>query len=236
MGKWGTVQKFGRIPDIDSAGGGEEVWDGEGAYTYISAAAAMKISSSDAKDTSAGVGAKTVRVYGLDTNWQEVVQDVTMNGQTGVALPTSLLRVYRMFILTVGSEEDNAGDIWVGTGTITAGVPAVKHAGIKAGMGQTLMAVYTIPDGPPTGAKITRWYGTCGAGQAAYAVIALQTREYGFGWRTRRVAGIGEGGWYNETITHGITVSSKCDIRVRVLSNGVNNSTIEAGFDLDLLD
>jgi hypothetical protein len=232
---YGYVQKFGRIPDIDAGGGNEEIWDGEGAYTYISAAAAMKISSTDAKDTSAGVGARTVRVIGLDANWQEVSQDVTMNGTTGVAIPTSLIRVYRAYILTVGSEEDNAGDIWVGTGVITDGVPAVKHAGIKAGMGQTLMAVYTIPDGPPTSAKITRWYGTCGAGQAAYATIALQTRESGFGWRTRRTAGIGEGGFFDEQITYGITVSSKCDIRVRCLANGVNNSTIEAGFDLELL-
>lgn len=231
---WGYVQKFGRTPDIDAAGGNEEVWDGESAYTYITAAAAMKISSTDAKDTSAGVGARTVRVFGLDTNWQEVSQDVTMNGVTGVSIPTSLIRVYRAYILTVGSEEDNAGDIWIGTGTITDGVPAVKHAGIKAGMGQTLMAVYTVPNGPPTSAKITRWYANCGAGQAAYATVALQTREAGFGWRSRRVAGIGEGGGLDEVLTNGITVDPKCDIRVRVMHNGVNNSSIQAGFDLEL--
>ncbi len=232
---YGIVQKFGRIPDIDAGGANEDVWDGEGAYSFLSAATALKISSSDAKDTSAGVGARTVRVMGLDSNWQEVSQDITMNGQTGVSIPTSLIRVYRAYILTVGTEEDNAGDIWIGSGTITDGVPANKYAGIKAGMGQTLMAIYTIPDGPPTKAHIKRWYATCGAGQAAYATVALQTREDGFGWRTRRAAGIGEGGWMDESFYDKIEVQPKCDIRIRVLNNGVNNSTVEAGFDLELL-
>jgi hypothetical protein len=235
MGTYGYVQKFGRIPDIDAADANEDVWDGEGAYAFPSSAAAMKISSSDAKDTSDGVGARTVRVIGLDANWNEVSQDVTLNGQTGVSIPTSLIRVYRAYVLTVGSEEDNAGDIWIGTGDITTGVPAVKYAGIKAGMGQTLMAIYTIPANAQ-GATIWRWYATVGAGQSAFATVALQTREYGSGWRTRRVAGVGEGGWMDETMRYGISVSPKCDIRVRVIVNGVNNSAIEGGFDLELTD
>ena len=235
---WGTVQKFGRLPDIDAAQTNEDVWDGEGAYTFPAAATAMKISSSSTNDDGApvGTGALTMRVYGLNAAWEEVIQDVTLNGQTGVTIPTSLIRVYRAYVLTAGTGGVNAGDIWIGTGDITTGVPAVKYAGIKTGMGQTLMAIYTVPAGPVTSAKLTRWYATVGAGQAAYATVALQTREYGASWRSRRVCGIGEGGWMSDTLLYGITVQPKCDIRVRVIVNGVNNSAIDAGFDVELND
>ena len=234
------VKKFGRLPDIDSAEGGQDVWDGEDAYVWPAAAATMKVSSSDAKDTSAGVGVKSVRIFGLDANYKIVEEDITMNGQTGVTISTDLLRIYRMYALApVGSEGDNAGDIWAGTGTITTGVPAVKYAGILASHGQTLMAIYTIPKidlddsvfGP---AMILRWYATVSAGQAAYATVALQTRSEGGPWRSRRIAGIGEGGYMSEDLTSGIKLTTGSDIRVRVVANGVNNSAIEAGFDLAL--
>jgi len=235
------VQKFGRIPDIDSGDAGEDVWDGEGAYSWPSVAAAMTISSSSANDTSDGTGARTVRVMGIDDDedWEEVSVDLTLSGQTPVAITPDLLRVFRGFVLTAGSVGTNDGDIWIGSGTVTSGVPANKYAGILSGNGQTLMAVYTIPvimsnSASNKGAKIIRWYATCGASQAAYATVALQSRSFGGAWRTRRVSGIGEGGWMVDNIAWGIDIDTKTDIRVRVLSNGVNNSSIEAGFDIAL--
>jgi len=231
------VQKFGRTPDIDAADTNEEVWDGTGAYTYLAAAATMTISSESANDdgSPAGTGARTVRVYGLDANYAEVVEDVTMNGVTGVELGTDLIRVYRAYVLTVGSVGVNDDNIWIGTGDITDGVPAVKHAGILAGQGQTLMAIYTVPVVADfDGAVILRWYGTCGAVSSSFASLALQTREFGRSWRTRRLSGIGEGGWMVDVMPFGISVPKKTDIRILVVSNGANNTAIEAGFDLAL--
>jgi hypothetical protein len=140
-------------------------------------------------------------------------------------------------VVTAGTGGVNAGDIWIGTGTITAGVPAVKYAGILTAMGQTLMAIYSIPS-DATGGKIERWYATIGASQSAYATVALQTREFGGSWRSRRVMGIAEGGMMDDSFRDGyrISLSPKSDIRVRVISNGVNNSTIAAGFDIELTD
>ena len=235
------VQKFGRIPDIDAGDTNEEVWDGEGAHTLIAAAAAMTVSSSSTDDDGdpVGTGALTARVIGLNASWEEVVQDVTLNGQTAVSLPTSLIRVYRAYVLTAGTGGVNAGNIWVGTGALTAGVPAVKHAGILAGMGQTLMATYSVPTEVASGqtinsALITRWYATVGAVSAAFATVALQTRAFGGSWRTRRIAGIAEGSSIDEEMTWGIEVATKTDIRVRVITNGVNNSAIAGGFDVAL--
>ena len=236
MGIYGRVQKFGRIPTIGSSDTDEDLWDGEGAYPFLSTAAEMTISSSSADDDAAGTGALTVRWFYLDADWNIQSVDITTNGQTAASTTITCIRIFRGYVLTAGSGGTNAGDLWAGTGALTNGVPAVKHAGIKVGMGQTLMAIFSIPVDAVGGGQITRWYGTCGAGQSAYATIALQTREYGEAWRTRRVSGIGEGGWMTDEITWGVTVGTKADIRIRALTNGVNSSTIEAGFDLELLD
>ena len=236
MSTYGYVQKFGRTPDIDAGDTADDIWDGTGSYAFPAAAAAMKISSSSAADDVGSTGALTVRVVGLDASWNEVVQDVSMDGQTGVTIPTSLIRVYRAYVLTVGTGGVNAGDIWIGTGTITTGVPAVKYAGILATHGQTLMAIYTVPANA-TGATIWNWYGTVSSVASSRATLALQTREFGSGWRTRDSRSVAGGSsglpW---PIYQGVKVLPKCDIRIRALSCGVNNSTIEAGFDLELTD
>lgn len=234
------VQKFGRTPDIDSGQTNEEVWDGTGAYSFPAAATSMTVSSSSTDDVATtGTGAWTVRVMGLNSSWVEVSQDVILNGQNGVALPTQLIRVYRAYLLTAGTGEVNAGDVWIGSGAITNGVPANKYAGVLANVGQTLMAIYSIPTQASngreyTGGQIVRWYATCGAAKTAYATVALQTREFGTAWRSRRVAGIAEGGPWDEDITWGIELGTKTDVRVRVLTNGENNTGIEAGFDIAL--
>ena len=62
----------------------EEVWDDGSAYSYPAAATTMTVSSSSTADTSTGTGAQTVRVIGLNASYQEVEQDVTMTGQSGV--------------------------------------------------------------------------------------------------------------------------------------------------------
>lgn len=232
------LQKFGRIPDIDAAETNEDVWDGEGAYSFLGTATALTISSASTDDTAAGTGARTIRVFYLDANYNEQTADITMNGQSAAATTITALRVYRAYVLTAGSGGVNAGNIWIGSGTITTGVPANKYAAILAGNGQTLMAIYTIPEQVASGANVAsgilrRWYATIGAGQSARASVALQTRSNGGAWRTRRVCGVGEGGWMEDETW--IELDTKTDIRVRVLLNGVNNSTIEAGFDVALL-
>ena len=240
-----VMQKFGSTPDIDSGDTNEDIWDGTGAYPFPAAKVAMTISSSSTDDVATtGTGAWTVTVIGLDEDWNEVTQTVSMNGQSGVSIPTALIRVFRAFVATSGTGGINAGDIWVGFSTITAGVPATKYAGILATVGQTLMSIYSIPATATGGGTIVSWYGSIGAVQSAFATIALQVREFGGAWATKRMASIAEGGQLHEDLTWlsedgarigGVSIGPKADIRIRALSCGTSNSTITAGFNLELL-
>ena len=140
-----SIFKFGFNPDVDDSL--ETIWAEGGLYSYLSAATVLKISSSSTNDTSAGTGARTVTLFGLDANYDEISETITLNGQTAVNSTLSYLRIYRMTVDTAGSGGENAGVIYAGTGTVTSGVPANKYATIAIGDNQTLMALWTVPRG-----------------------------------------------------------------------------------------
>lgn len=136
---------FGYNGDIGASE--ETVWDGSALYAYLGAATVLKISSSSTDDDGnpVGTGARTVHIEGLDANYLEISETVTLNGQTAVNTVNEYLRVGRLEVVTVGSGLANAGDVYAGTGTVTGGVPATVYAKIPIGQNNTLMAIYTVP-------------------------------------------------------------------------------------------
>jgi hypothetical protein len=83
----------------------------------------------------------------LDANYNEVTETVTMNGQTAVTMTASLIRVNYAYVVTAGSGNSAAGDIYIGTGTVTAGVPATVYDIIKFDYNTTITGSYTVPAG-----------------------------------------------------------------------------------------
>ena len=68
---------FGFNPDIDSAAE-ETVWTPGGLYTSSDTAITMTVSSSSASDTSAGTGARSVQIVGINGDGSEVSEIVTL--------------------------------------------------------------------------------------------------------------------------------------------------------------
>jgi hypothetical protein len=114
------------------------------------AAAATTIVSDAAADDAGGTGARTIAVLGLDANFDYVSETVTMDGITPVACSIQFLRVIRMYVVTAGSGEVNAGNIDAKHG-------ATVLCRIDAGEGQTLHCAVMVPSGHA--AWIDRVYG-----------------------------------------------------------------------------
>jgi len=140
-----SVKVFGYNADIDTSE--ESVWPDGGLIPHPTVASVLKVSSSSTSDTSAGTGARTVFIAGLDGNYNVVSETVTLNGQTAVNTTNSYLYVNELYVLTVGSGDANAGNINVGTGTVTAGVPATLYDLIATGYNQRTTAHYCVPAG-----------------------------------------------------------------------------------------
>lgn len=127
---------------------GETVWDESIAYAFLAAnMSSPTISSANANDTSAGTGARTVKVTGVDASFNVTTATLTMNGQTGVAVGVSMMTVNSIEVITAGSGGVNAGLIYVGTGTVTTGKPAVVHGIVAAGLNMSTSFIYCVPAG-----------------------------------------------------------------------------------------
>lgn len=107
----------------------EAVWGESAAYVPQTAALSSPYcASNSANDTSAGTGARTISVTGLDTSFARFTETVTMNGTSSVSLATTaILFIDKITVLTAGSGLVNAGIIQCGTGANTGGDPAVTH-------------------------------------------------------------------------------------------------------------
>ena len=72
---------FGYNPDVDTTI--ESVWPDGGVVPHPTVASVLKISSSSANDTSAGTGARTVYIEGLDSNYNVISETVTLDWPNG---------------------------------------------------------------------------------------------------------------------------------------------------------
>jgi hypothetical protein len=133
-------------PDLDT-GAVETIWSGGGLYVFPTAASTMSVSSSSAVDSSAGAGARIVQIQGLNANYDEIQENIVLQGTSPVPTTLSYLRMNTAIVLSAGANENNAGDIWVGTGAVTSGVPANKYAHIPVSYNISQSSHYTIPRG-----------------------------------------------------------------------------------------
>jgi len=140
-----AITVFGFNPDVDTSE--LVIWPAGATVATQETASTLTVSSSSTDDESAGTGARTVVIYGLDNDHNEVSETVTLNGQTAVTTTNSYTHVNSMFVATVGSGRKNAGIIYVGSGTVTAGVPASIFNLVYTGYNASTSAHYTIPAG-----------------------------------------------------------------------------------------
>jgi hypothetical protein len=226
-----VVHKFGRNPNI--GGVPETVWMHGGTYTYLTSASTVYVSGADAQDSVAGTGARTVTVQGLDASYNEIEETLTVDGAVSTK---SFLRVYRAFVDSAGTLQTNKGVVLVSTGasgggTVLADI-GIIGTGTTFGLGQTQLALYTIPAGK-TG-YLCNW----NVGIGDYndkATATLYTREIGNGliFRTRDIMDI-PGGLHQRTYTVPFALPEKTDIEIRAIAS--TGTTVSSAFDIILFD
>ena len=119
----------------------------ETVFTWPTSALVMNVSSGSVNDDDGNTGAWNVTIYGLDINYHQINETVIMNGQVGVTTILKYFRINHVEVEHVGAAEQNVGIIYIGTGAIVAGKPAVVYNEIPAGFGISSTSTYTIPDG-----------------------------------------------------------------------------------------
>lgn len=131
-----TIHKFGRN---GGATANEDIWWTGGLMSWETSANVVSVTSSSGDDAAAGSGAQTLTIQGLDASWDEIEETVTLTGATPALTAASFIRVNRAFVASVGTYHG------ANAGVLTATINANTTFTIPIGIGQTLLARYSVP-------------------------------------------------------------------------------------------
>jgi len=205
-------------------------------YIYPSTAETVTVSSDDVRDTNGGAGAQGVSVYGCGGEYNLQRQlSIPLSGQTPVALTAQYLRFYRGKIVNptpvLNDQRQNLGNVYIGSGTVTDGVPAniYAHIGTEEGLGynQTLMSQSFIPAGY-TGFMV-RAQAVVPQGKQVELTFAM--REFGQVFNTTGHVLLFEQNYPREYPMYP-PISEKTDIEIRGISSA---SGTEVSVEYDIL-
>jgi len=109
-------------------------WDFASTYAYPVSAITMTVTSASSSDNG-----KTLLIQGLDDNYAEITDIVTLNGGGDVNTNIPFFRINNV-VLT-------SGTVNVGLITIQNTGKTVNYAGVRAGDGTNQNSIYTVPAG-----------------------------------------------------------------------------------------
>jgi hypothetical protein len=229
---YSIVNKVSRNIDIDSGSAPEDVWEGGGNYPGFQAVTAefITVVSTSSADSGAGIGARSIRIVGLDENYKIVTETLSINGTTKVTSVGKFIRAHTASIVSAGSNQFNVGTLTVAQAVSTANVFLMMLPGVN----QTNCGAYTVPAGY-NAYLVSVQANIAGNNSSTWADLSLWVRQFGQAPRLRRPS------FLSVTRTHldepygGIMLPSKADVIPRIMSVSNNNTQICVSYDIVLV-
>jgi len=235
------INKFGRV--VGASTSMIDVTDlaTPAVYAWLTTASKLEAISSSANDTADGSGARTIIVEGLDANFEEISETITMAGlSASTATTNSFIRVHRAYIATSGSYATTSTGSHAGNITIrlaSAGATQIYLRASASQVGQSFVSRYTIPANK--------------TGYLMHAFCSVDSNKSGTFWLWRRLSadvtsapfgakraidifdGIKQP--FERTWTTPIKLEEKTDIWFSLISAGADTNA-SAAFDILLVD
>lgn len=209
-----AINKFGYNGQVGLSW--ETVWDGNNEYTYISSAGTAQATSdaaASADDTA------TVLVQGLNENYEEVEETLTVGGAAGTV---EFYRIHRAILISHPTSDANIGDITITCDSKSAAI-------IQEGLGQTLMALYTVP----TGKTAYLVQVDSGSAKDLEHEIRLVTKHNGGVWNTKAYF-TKRGGFDAVKFEIPIEIPAEADVELKAKASAT--SAVSGAFELVLVD
>ena len=210
-----SLIKFGKSGTLST--NRETVWNVGGHETYVTGNTITHVSSSSASDNQTlKLECHTVSGTGTDSQFTFVVQTVTLNGQTPVALDTPVARVSRVFNDN-GTELVGAVYVYEIDGTtVTAGVPSPAskiHSKIDAGFQQGFKGATTFSNEDYY--VLTGGFGSVSYKQAAAVDFYLEVRQAGKVFiQQAAVSANASGGSWQIDLDPAVIIPKNADVRI----------------------
>jgi len=207
-----NVHKYGFNEGVGTSW--ETIWEQGGAVTFVTTAAVVGIPSGSQSASNDGV---KITVEGLDENYNEQSEEITLDSSGDATSTNTFIRVNRAF---VSGSTALAADVDIEIGTTT-----VAH--VDADHQQTLQNIYTVPAGKTAYVKKVH----CSTATKNKEVkIRIWAREDGGVFRTRDIFGIFQEA-FEKDFDYSLSFGEKTDIQIQGLAES-NNTKVSAGFDM----
>jgi hypothetical protein len=225
-----SLLKFGKSGNLSTTAGLQTVWSVDGNEVYISTNLIDRVVSSSASDTQeVTIEGHTIEGTGVDAKFTFVVETVTLNGRTPVALTTPLARVSR--VNNNGSTEIVGVVAVYQDSAVTNGVPndvTKVHINIPLGFQQSFKAATTFSNTDYF--FLTGCYGAVSQKQTATADFYIELREVGKSFRQIAcLSASSSGGSFNIEFDPAIIIPRNADVRIRC-TTGTNNAVVFTNF------
>lgn len=224
-----VVERTGINIDVDIATVPEDICGTSGVHAgFATSAEIVTVVSSSANDAAAGTGARTVKISGLNANWFEQSETVTLNGVGLVDSVNSYLRVFSFEVLTAGSGGVTAGAISIAQKVTTANIFLV----VAAGLNREFSTQYTIPANRK--GYLNKIYGRVRKGTASSIDGFVLFRTENGPIQQIHPFSLSSAITLNREMDGGTYFPPKTDILLRVSACSADNTEVVAGYGLVL--
>jgi hypothetical protein len=214
-----SIHKFGATP-LQSNNTTATVWDKPDTlypWTAFNTPGVLVAGQANASDDG-----KQVTIIGLDENWNEITEIFTLSSAATVSGTKTFKRVYRGYVSSGGQNIGNVSFNRDGTEVLR----------ITAGLGQTLMSIYSVP----AGYTAFLYQGTAstqvGADGTGFMYVRYTDETVFRVGHTFEVDG--SGGQYFYKFAFPQRIPEKSDVDIRITSRS-NNGRFTAAFDILLI-
>ncbi len=226
------VSVFGYNGDVDATSDPEDIWNGGGLYTgFPEETETLTVVSSSTADTAAGTGARQIRIFGRDANYNSLLETVTMNGTSTVTTTNAFHRVTFAQVRLSGSGQTNAGAITIRHSSTTANIFAV----MPAAESRTKLSNYTVPANSRAIFSVYRGSMSNNTGSAARALLTIVTKEPGTNtFEEKRAIWLKTAAGVSEVdLKGGVLLPAGTDIVARIKSGAsADNQSVSASYEL----
>jgi hypothetical protein len=223
----------------------EDIHPNGGDINWLTTAGKVEVLSSDAADTSAGLGVRSVEIHGLSATGEDQDEVIVMNGTSAVQSSLDYIRVNKMHSETCGTYGgSHQGDITCrvtgggATLSMMTGEEGPVDTSVQYGSGEAGNGYWTVPLGKVM--YITRLSVIPDVSSNKTVTVALYEREdildTSVPVAPRRVI------WQESSATEAIVKDFKSHIKIKALTDiwfrakASANAAIEVSLDFYLVD
>jgi hypothetical protein len=219
----------------------EDIWDVGGFYNWTSGDPFnLQVTTNNIEDGITGLGARKIRVFGLDSNYNSITEDISILGNSTVYSTNQFHRVFETHVLETGTfHGSNYNNI--DTGVSGSGLVLSRIGGDGGtidtsdyGVATSQQSTYTVPAGKT--AYITRIGASIDTNKTAdiflYKVSGIDTTPYQPRELMWRLDGFGDHFILN--LKSFIKIPEKSDIWFRAKASA--SAVITVDYDLYLVD